>query len=420
MTNRSHTLPEPQNIFTDEFFTDPHSVYAKLRENGPVHRVVTPNRQIIWLIIGYEEARAALSDRRLSKDVRTAHRVYEEHTEPGQRGRDFAASLNAHMLNTDPPEHTRLRALVGRAFTPRVVEDLRPRLRELAAEYVTQFLRRASDGTADVVADLALPLPTAVICELMGIPQPDRHILHAAVSDLLSIGDTKRIDQASHTLVGLLSKVLTEKREQPGDDLLTGLLAAHDAGDRLSGPELVSMAMLLLVAGHDTTVNLLSSGALALLRHPDQAEELQGDPTLVAGAVEELLRYDGPVNISTFRFTTEPVPIGANVIPAHHPVVISALAANRDPARFAKPDQLDLRRSESGHLAFGHGVHHCLGAALARMELVEILPILLPHLSAMTLLDDPANLPWRKSILVRGLAALPIRQGPTDPASGRR
>ena len=407
------SLPVAEDIFTEEYFSDPHRVYAEMRASGPVHRVVTPNRQQVWLVIGYAEARAALADPRLSKDVTVAQRVYEQHTDPSVRDRDFAASLSAHMLNTDPPEHTRLRTLVGRAFTPRTVEELRPRIREITQDLVGRFADRLAGGaTIDLVDELAVPIPTAVICELLGIPEPARDTLRGAITDLLSIGDPAVIDQASHTLAGLLMETLAAKRDDPGEDLLTGLLAAHDDGDRLTGPELVSMAMLLLVAGHETTVNLIANGVLALLRHPGELDRLRNDRALLGGAVEELLRYDGRTNTATFRFTTEPVRLGNVEIPAEHPVVVSPLAANRDPDRFPDPDRLAVDRDSRGHLAFGHGVHHCIGAALGRAEAHEVFAQLLERLPGFRLAVAPDELRWRRSVLVRGLEALPVTTAP--------
>lgn len=409
-TSADGPLPEARDIFGDGFFADPHGVYAGLREQGPVHRVVTPNRQHIWLVIGYEEARSALADPRLSKDTKTAWRVYEKHTDPGMRERDFAPSMAAHMLNTDPPEHTRLRGLVGREFTPRTVEALRPRIRELAEPLLNTFAERLAAGeTVDLLDDFALPLPLAIICELLGIPEPARPVLRDIVGGLLSTGNPAVIDRASHEAVALVAGVLQAKRADPGDDLLTALLAAHDDGDRLSDPELVSMAILLLVAGHETTVNLLATGSLNLLRDPERLHQLRDTPELLESAVEELLRFDGPVNTSTLRFTRAPVELGGTVIPAEHPIAISPLAANRDPARYPDPHRLDFTRDASGHLAFGHGIHFCVGAALARVEAYEVLPLLLELLPTLEIAVPAEELPWRRSILVHGLRALPVR-----------
>jgi cytochrome P450 len=396
-------------VFTDAFFADPHRAYARLRRQGPVHQVTTPNRQQVWLVVGHAEARAALADPRLSKDVRVAEKVYARRTDPAAPSRDFAASLSAHMLNTDPPEHTRLRGLVGRAFTPRTVEALRPRIAEITDALIDDLSARlAGNDTVDLLDALAVPLPTAVICELLGVPEPARDILRDAITDLLSIGDPSVIDRASHTLAGLLAENLAAKRAHPGDDLLTALVAAHDEEDRLTGPELVSMAMLLLVAGHETTVNVIANSALALLQHPDQRERLRAEPDLLPAAVEELLRFDGPTSTVTFRFTTGPVAFGGVEIPAEHPVVISPLAANRDPARFADPDELRLDRDTAGSIAFGHGVHHCLGAALARAEACAVLPALAERLADLRLAVEPGELRRRRSLLVNGLEALPV------------
>lgn len=405
----SPPVPVMDDVFTDAFFADPHQAYARLRELGPVHRVRTPNEQQVWLVIGHAEVRTAMSDPRFSKDVKLAQAVYARHTDPAAPARDFAASLSAHMLNTDPPEHTRLRKLVGSAFTPRSIEAMRPRVCEITEQLLRELDTALATGDpVDLLAALAIPLPTVVICELLGIPEPARDTLRAAITDLLSIGDPAVIDRASQTLAGLLMAALEAKREHPGDDLLTALLTAHNDEDRLTGPELVSMAMLLLVAGHETSVNVIANATLALLENPDVVAALAADRSAVPGAVEELLRFDGPSNMATFRFTTEAVELGGVRIPAEHPVVVSPLAANRDPAHFPDPHDFIPGRDTSGHVAFGHGVHHCIGAALGRMEAAIVLNALLDRLPGLRLATDRAQLRWRRSILVRGLEELPV------------
>lgn len=412
----TQSLPVLDDVFTDEFFADPHTTYAQLRESGPVHHVITPNQQRVWLVIGHGEARTALSDPRFSKDAAVAQRVYERHTDPSVRDRDFAQSLSAHMLNTDPPEHTRLRKLVGSAFTPRRVEQLRPRITETATELAEELTARIARGeVVDLLDALAIPLPTTIICELLGIPEPARDTLRSAITDMLSIGDPAKIDAASQVLAGLLVQTLEEKKSVPGDDLLTGLMTAHDGEDRLTGREMVSMAMLLLVAGHETTVNVVANGTLALLRNRETAETVRTDRSLLPALVEEVLRFDGPTNTATFRFTTESVDLGGVQIPAEHPVVVSPLAANRDPARFDSPHEFRPGRDTSGHLGFGYGVHHCLGAALGRIESTIVFDVLLETLPALALADaNPAALRYRRSMLVRGLEALPLVSADTS------
>ncbi|MEQ3552858.1 cytochrome P450 [Pseudonocardia nematodicida] len=404
----AHPVRVRDDVFTDEFFADPHRVYARLRAEAPVHNVVTPNQQKVWLVVGHAAARMALADPRLSKDVTVAQRVYERHTDPSARDRDFAQSLNAHMLNTDPPEHTRLRKLVAAAFSPRIIEDLRPRIADITSAHADELRARLdTTGSADLLDAIALPVPTAVICELLGIPEPARDVLRSAIADLLSIGDPAKIDRASQTLAGVLMQTLEEKKSNPGRDLLTGLMTAQDGDDRLTGHEMVSMAMLLLVAGHETTVNLVGNGMRALLENPASADELRSTPELIPAAVEELLRYDGPTSTVTFRFTTDDVELDGVTVPAEHPVVVSPLAANRDPARFPNPDVLDIRRDTSGAIPFGHGIHHCLGAALGRMEAVTIFETLLTAVPDLAL-DTSEPLVYRRSMLVNGLESLPV------------
>ncbi len=408
----AHPAQVRDDVFTDDFFADPHGVYARLRAEAPVHNVITPNQQKVWLVVGHQAARTALADPRLSKDVTVAQRVYERHTEPSVRDRDFSQSLSAHMLNTDPPEHTRLRKLVSTAFTPRVVDTLKPRIAEITAAQVVELRKRLDAGVpVDLLDAFALPVPTAVICELLGIPEPARDVLRGAIADMLSIGDPARIDRASQTLAGLLVQTLEQKKSTPGDDLLTGLMTAEDDGDRLTGREMVSMAMLLLIAGHETTVNLVGNGMRALLENQAVADSLRAEPSRLPAALDELLRFDGPTNTVTFRFTTDDIDLDGVVVPAEHPVVVSPLAANRDPVRFPAPDALDIERDTSGAIPFGHGIHHCLGAALGRVEAQILFTELLTAVPELQL-DDSQPLRYRRSMLVRGLETLPVRGRP--------
>lgn len=329
-------------------------VYALLREQGPVREVVLPNGVAGWLVTSYDEARALLADPRLSKDH---HRVVEL-LPPEVAGR-FASPLSAHMLMSDPPDHTRLRKLVARAFTARTVEGLRPRIEQVAAGLLDAM---PAGATVDLLSAYALPLPIAVICDLLGVPEADRGRFRDW--SLSIVMDTPPEVHAENTrqLSAFLTGLIEDKRAHPGQDLVSQLVQVSDNGDRLSDRELLSMSFLLLVAGFETTVNLIGNGVLSLLRHPGQHALLRSDPALLAGAVEEFLRLEGPVNIATLRFTAEPVRVGGVDIPADQFVLISLLAANRDQRRFADPDRLDITRPPGAHLAFGHGIHHCLGA----------------------------------------------------------
>jgi len=270
------------------------------------------------------------------------------------------------MLNSDPPDHERLRRLVNKAFTSRRIEQLRPRIEE-----ITDGLLADIGPTADVdLLDVfAFPLPITVICELLGVPTKDRDDFRAWSNALVSGGiPAAEIQAAGAAMAGYLSDLIEAKRAEPGADMMSALVHAHDADDRLDHAELVAMAFLLLVAGHETTVNLIANGMLALITNPDQLAALRADRGLLPGAIEEFLRFESPVKNATFRFTSEPTELAGVTIPGREFVVLSLGSANRDPDRYADPDHLNIERDTSGHMAFGHGIHYCLGAPLARLE----------------------------------------------------
>jgi cytochrome P450 len=392
-----------------DYFQDPYSVHARLRAQRPVTRVIMPGGAAVWLITGYAEARAALADPRMSK------RMPGWHPEPGS----VIATMDLHMLNSDPPDHGRLRRLVNKAFTVRQVERLRPRITAITAALLDGMAGQGAyrgqgvQPEVDLLGSFAFPLPITVICELLGVPLADRDDFRAWSATVVSDTPSPEVFQAHATAMArYFMALLAAKRQQPGDDLLSALLAARDDEDRLSEDELVSMAFLLLVAGHETTVNLIASGMLALLLNPAELARLRADPALIASAVEELLRYVNPVSNATFRCATEPVELGGVRIGRGDPVLVSLSGANRDPARFGDPDRLDLGRDSSGHLAFGHGIHYCLGAPLARLEAGIAISGLLARFGSISLAVPAASLRWRPSTLIHGLEALPVRLVP--------
>ncbi|MER7409689.1 MULTISPECIES: cytochrome P450 family protein [Streptomyces] len=384
----------------EPFERDPYPVYAALRERGPVHRVRTPEGALAWLVVGHEAARTALADPRLAKEWKHA----------SADARVNAVSSGTHMLIADPPDHTRLRKLVAREFTMRRIADLEPLVRATTDELLDAMLA-GGDGRADLVEALAFPLPITVISELMGVPQLDREVFRRWSDEVLGTAPDEEKAVSAEKLTAYLLDLIDSARHRDDDDLLSALVRTSDEdGDRLSAEELLGMAWLLLIAGYETTVGLISNGALALLRHPDQLAALRADPGLLPGAVEEMLRYDGPVETSTYRFTTEPVEIGGTVIPGDGQLVLPVLAdADRDPRRFAEPDTFDVRRAPRGHLAFGHGIHFCLGAPLARMEARIAFERLLARVPTLELDTTPAGLRWRDGLLLRGLRGLPVR-----------
>ncbi|SES78640.1 cytochrome P450 family protein [Geodermatophilus poikilotrophus] len=389
------------------FFADPHALYARLRVEEPVARAVTPVGLPVWLVTRYDDVRHALTDPRLSKDSDGFARALERQPVPPEGRAVFAQELNRHMLSTDPPDHTRLRKLVSRAFTVRAITAMRPQVEAIAGRLADRMA--AGPAEVDLLDTFAFPLPMGVICELLGVPEGERTSFRRWSNTLLaSDGAVDARTAAGMAMAEYLTALVAEKRARPADDMLSAIVAAAEDADRLSFEETVSMAFLLLVAGHETTVNLIGNGVLALLRRPDRLAELRADPALVPGAVEEFLRLDGPVNLATFRHTTEPVEVGGTTIPAGEVVLVSLASANRDPDHYTAPDELDLHR-EASHLAFGHGIHHCLGAPLARLEGEVAFRTLLARFPDLTLAVDPGELTWRQSILMRGLTRLPVR-----------
>jgi cytochrome P450 len=384
--------------FGDGFRTDPHPVYARLRERGPVHRVRLPEpdqHHETWLVVGYEEARTALADPRLAKDASKIGMLFLDEELIGK-----------YLLGTDPPQHTRLRALVSRAFTMRRVEELRPRIEEITHGLLDAMLPH---GRADLVESFAYPLPITVICELLGVPEMDRTAFRAMSTEAVAPTSAESEHDAFVRLAAYLTELIEDKRcAGPSGDLLSDLIrTTAEDGDRLSVNELRGMAFVLLIAGHETTVNLISSGVLALLTHPDQLAALRADPSLVDGAVEEALRYEGPVENATFRFAAEPLEIGGTKIDRGDAVMIGLTAADRDTRRYADPDRFDVRRDTRGHLAFGHGVHYCLGAPLARLEARTAIRALLERAPGLALDGPPGD--WLPGMLMRGVRSLPVR-----------
>ena len=382
----------------EDFTRDPYPLYAELRARGPLHRIRMPEGPEAWLVVGHEAGRAALADPRLSKDWRNVS--------PELGIGRLAPGLT--MLSSDPPLHPRLRKLVARAFTMRRVQQLAPRVQQITDRLLDEMLPA---GQADLVDALSFPLPIAVICELLGVPFLDQDAFRGWSNTALGAGDPEQRRAAAVQMNEYLARLLADKRKQPGEDLMSALInTADEDGDRLSGEELLGMAWLLLVAGHETTVNLISNGVLALLTHPRELAALRADFSLMDGAVEEMLRYEGPLETPTYRFTVEPLEIGGTVIPGGGQLVLIALAdADRDPTRFPDPERFDIRRDTRGHLAFGHGIHYCLGAPLARLEARIAIRSLLERCPELALDGHPAALTWRTGMLIRGPERLPVR-----------
>jgi cytochrome P450 len=393
---------QPAACDGDAYFQDAAGFRTRLRESGPVAEAWMPHYGRVWVVTGYAEVRAALTDPRLARDVR-------RWPGGGRTRPSLATGIDAHMLHRDPPDHTRLRRLAQKAFTPRRAA-LRPRAEEIAAGLLDELA--AGGGDVDLLGRYARPLPIAVICELLGVPAADREWLRATV---YAYDDAAAHERVERELAAYFTGLIAAKRANPGDDLVSALVLARDdadgdrATDGLSPGELLAMIYLLVMAGFDTTVNLIASGTLALLTHPGELERLRADPALAPAAVEELLRFTSPVNHANDRFTTEEVTIGGVVIPAGEWVFAAISSADRDPAQYPAPDRLDLGRDTSGHVAFGHGLHHCLGAPLARMEAEVALGALLPRFPGLSLAVPREELRWRPVSLMNGLESLPVR-----------
>ncbi|GAB3139943.1 cytochrome P450 [Micromonospora sonneratiae] len=386
----------------DISLTAPHQALTVLRTQSPVCRVTLPGDIPVWLVTRHEDVQRALTDPRLSNriplsDERLAELVPE----------DIAHAVNRTMLTVDPPDHTRLRRLVVSAFTARRINGLRPRIEEIADQLATTM---SDTDHADLLDSFAFPLPIQVICELLGVPMADRASFrnwsNAAVSGAV---DPEGLAPAMTALVGYVRKLVAEKRAEPADDLLSALIIARDDGDRLSDDELTSMVFLLLVAGHETTVNLIGNGTLVLLTEPQRWDRLVAEPDLVPGAVEEFLRFESPVQTAGARIAVEPIELGGQLIPAGDIVLVSLLSANRDPEQFAEPDRFDPTRPTNPHLAFGRGIHFCLGAPLARLEGEIAFRTLLRAFPGMRLAVPTGEVPWRPGLTLRGLASLPVR-----------
>jgi cytochrome P450 len=399
---------EQVNIVSPEFKANPFPLLARLRASEPVFRTRLPDKvkTPVWLITRYEDVLALLKDERFPKNRRSVLTPEQIRRLPWVP--PMFRPLERNMLDLDAPDHTRLRALVHKAFTPRLVEQMRERVQTLADELLDGV---ASRREMDLINDYALPLPMTIITEILGVPTGDRHKFHKwskAVVSLSSPNATARVIPSVWMFIRYLRRFFKLRRMKPQDDLASALIQAEEAGDKLSEDELLAMVFLLLIAGHETTVNLIGSGTLALLEHPDEMDKLRREPSLIKPAVEELLRYTAPVFMSTERYAREDVTIHGVTIPRGEMTLGVIGSANRDETVFKNPDELDITREPNKHLSFGQGIHFCLGAPLARMEAQIAINTLLRRMPDIRLKISPDLLRWRPSMILRGLDALPV------------
>lgn len=385
------------DLLAQETKGNPHAFYAQLRGTSPIIYVEGLDA---WLLTTYEDALWLLKDPRFTKDRHKLPELAEQQDE------SWGTFVMRNLLMVDPPDHSRLRSLVSKAFTPRMIEHLRPQIQQITDDLLDAVQEQ---GAMDLIADFAYPLPLTVISDLLGIPVTDRRRFREWTQAMVNITtEAEQRRDAIQQFLNYIKTLLGEKRVRPGNDLTSGLVQVEENGDQLDENELISMLILLIIAGHETTVNLLGNGTLALLQHPDQFHLLRTDPELVPGAVEELLRYTSPVSLSDERWASEDVERHGKLIRKGQQVLAALISANADPQHVPAGELLDLTRRENQHLAFGKGIHTCLGAPLARLEGQIALSTLLRRLPNLRLASDPTHLAWTLNPVLRGLTNLPV------------
>ncbi|MBP1967566.1 cytochrome P450 family protein [Paenibacillus aceris] len=385
-------------LFTKAFTQNPHPTYSQLRENDPVYLNVLPNGQIGWMITRYEDAVEALKDPRFIKD----------YLEISGADKETESVFTRNMLYADPPDHKRLRGLVQKAFTPQMIAGLRGRIQEIADELLDNLFGKDSMNLID---DYAFPLPIIVICEMLGVPSEDRDKFRVWSNTLVEGSNGENFDEMyihMSEFIQYLGQWFAKVRGNLGQDLISQLIISEDEGDRLTESELYGVVTLLIIAGHETTVNLIGNSILALLEHPEQLKQLQNNPELIHSAIEEVLRYNGPVEFSTSRWARENLEFKGKSFARGDLVIIALNSANHDPNRFDDPEIFDITRQKSQHLAFGTGIHLCLGAPLARLEGEIAIMSLLKRYPQIKLKVDKNELEWRPGMLVRGVKEIPL------------
>ena len=414
-------------IFSGEFRARAFPVYAEMRSQGPISQVTYPDGRHLWLVTQMEEASEFLKDHgRFANDIENAmteeelaqffqSEVAELSSEQQEIAMETDRILSRNLLALDPPDHSRLRRLVAIPFTPKYIEGLRSRVQSIADGLLDGIERRdrpSGRREMELIDDFAYPLPLIVIAEMLGIPEEDRDTFRdwsqAAVTFNPGQPPLPETTAKLVAFIQYLRQLVAEKRANSGDDLLSGLVMAEAEGDKLTEEELLSMMFLLIVAGHERTVNLIANGTLALFEHPDQFDRLRAEPDLLKNAIEEMLRYYGPVEISLTRWVREDTEFGGVQLPRGGQMMAVLASANHDEARFPNPEQFDITREPNRHLAFGTGLHSCLGAALARLEAQVAFAALLSRLPHLSLSGSREALRWRDGTFLRGLTRLPV------------
>jgi cytochrome P450 len=393
-------------LFEPASRANPHPYYRALRQDHPLWRLdfFPATGGTAWLVTRYADCQAALKHPAIGKNI--YERLGLSASAPYRDALNPTAALDYHMLNLDPPDQTRLRGLVSQAFTPARIAALRPHIQARAEALLAKLPRH---GVFDLIADFAFPLPLGVIGDLCGLPAESRPQFGAWVKSLLFSRHVEEVKAAAVDLTHFLKEEFARRRAAPQDDLLSDLVTAQQDGQGLSATELLGMVFLLLAAGYETTVHLIGNGMLTLLEHPAQLALLREQPALLSQAIEEMLRYNGPIEIATLRWALEDTMLNGQPLQAGDGVLVALLSANRDESLVPEPDRFDLTRPPSKHLAFGHGLHYCLGAPLARLEAEIAFHALLTQYPRLRLAQETARLSWHESLLLHGLRALPVR-----------
>jgi cytochrome P450 len=394
------------DLSSPEFKKNAHEIYKQLRSNDPVHEIAMPDGQRAWLFTRYDDAVQILKDdERFTKNLQSLS------------PEDYAAIMpekemnliSKQMLSSDPPDHTRLRSIVSKAFTPQMIDNLQDDIQRITDDLIDRILDK---GSMETIADFAFPLPIIVISQMLGIPENDHSLFKKWSSDFIESANNrnklKEVFPSIQAFGRYIDELIAERRKHPGTDLISMLIQAHDSGDKLTAEELSSTIWLLIVAGHETTVNLIGNGLLALLENPDQMQLWRNDPALVQTGIEELLRYYSPVEIATSRWARVDFAWHGKQVRKGDLIFVGLAAANRDPEQFENPDRLDITRKKNKHFAFGNGIHFCLGAPLARLEGRIALSTLLRRMPNLRIDTASGELQWRSGILMRGLERLPV------------